>query len=219
MGASMRPADHAALRSRAATRVLITGFGRFPGAPVNPSGPLAHALAASRRLHGAQVRAMVLPTTWEQAARFGELLDSYDPDVVLMLGLAARRRHVSVELFGRAATRLSPDANRNRPASRRLVPEGPDLIAGTAPAAPLLHALRHAHLRARTSRDAGGYICNALAYTAYGWASTAERRRTVVFVHIPRPRPGRVRMAALTRGMEALLVALVQQHRRALRAA
>jgi len=27
------------------TTVLITGFGRFPGAPFNPSGPLALALA------------------------------------------------------------------------------------------------------------------------------------------------------------------------------
>jgi pyrrolidone-carboxylate peptidase len=31
------------------TTVLITGFGRFPGAPSNPSGPLALALAKRRR--------------------------------------------------------------------------------------------------------------------------------------------------------------------------
>ena len=41
------------------TTVLITGFGRFPGAPFNPSGPLALALAKRRRPAFADVRRAV----------------------------------------------------------------------------------------------------------------------------------------------------------------
>ena len=38
------------------TTVLITGFGRFPGAPFNPSAPLARAVAKRRRPALADVR-------------------------------------------------------------------------------------------------------------------------------------------------------------------
>src|SRR5262245_8082270 len=34
---------------RMATTILITGFGPFPGAPKNPTGPLARTLARRRR--------------------------------------------------------------------------------------------------------------------------------------------------------------------------
>ncbi|MCS0494236.1 peptidase C15 [Ancylobacter sp. MQZ15Z-1] len=196
-----------------APRILITGFGRFPGAPANPSGPLARALARSRRLGVARAEALVLPTLWDEAARFAQTLDRLDPDIVLMVGLAGRRSRVGVETLGRCATGLFPDAGRRRPAARRLAAGGaaPDVIGCAAAGAPLLHALRQAGVPACGSRDAGRYVCNALAYAAYGWAR--RRGRIAVFIHIPRPHPGRLSAARLETGLEAVLVGLLAQHR------
>lgn len=196
-------------------RVLVTGFGRFPGAPVNPSGPLARALAATRRLPGVQIEASVLPTLWDAAAGFAAQLDRLQPDVVLMIGLASRRREVCIEITGRNATGRFPDAARARPGTRRLIAGGPPTRRCAAEAAPLLQALKRAGVPARLSRNAGGYICNALAYYAYGWARTAGAAHLAVFVHIPHPRPGGIPAAAMRRGLEALLVALVARQRHA----
>jgi pyroglutamyl-peptidase len=196
-------------------RVLITGFGRFPGAPANASGALAKALARRRRsaLAGVVLRAEVLPTTWAVANGFAATLMREDPDIVLMIGLAARRRQVCVEM--RAVNRAGgfPDATRRRPGERRLDASGPDTIRARAHPASLVRALRLAGVPARVSRDAGRYICNAQAYGAYGLARTTGRPRLAVFVHIPRPDQGRLSMPALLRGLVALLVALGGQLR------
>jgi pyroglutamyl-peptidase len=193
-------------------RVLITGFGPFPGAPANPSATLARALARSRRLPGVRLRALTLPTEWQAAQDFPALLAQEAPDIVLMIGLAARRRALCVETSGRNGGGGFPDVARRRPASRIIAPGGPARIACAAPSAALRHALSGTGVPARLSRDAGRYICNALAYRAYGWAQAEGRR--AVFVHVPLPRPG-LTLAQMHRALEALLRRLIAQRRAA----
>ena len=202
--------------SRANPRILITGFGRFPGAPANPAAPIAQALAKRRRpaLAPTVREAMVLPTTWANAADFSKTLDRIAPDIVLMVGLAACRPQICVEIRGINATGSSPDATRTRPPGRLLRRGGPASAACIANPAPLLHALRQAGVPAKLSRDAGGYVCNALTYRAYQWAAAGAERRMAVFVHIPRPSP-HLPSSAITRAIEALLVALTSQFRAA----
>ncbi|MBS7542056.1 peptidase C15 [Ancylobacter oerskovii] len=195
--------------------ILITGFGPFPGAPANPAAGLAGDLARLRRpaLAGTRRSLRLLPTSWEEAAGFPAVLDALAPDIVLMIGLAARRRAVSVELLGRNRTRLSPDATRRRPPGARFDPGAGATRRCAVDPAPLLRALAVAGLPARPSRDAGGYVCNALSWRAYGWAQGAPGR-LAVFVHIPQPRAGgRLGRARLLRGFGNLLAALVAQHR------
>ncbi|MDF2996363.1 MAG: peptidase pyroglutamyl peptidase [Xanthobacteraceae bacterium] len=195
------------------TRVLITGFGRFPGAPSNPSGALAKALARRRRpaLAGLALTAEVLPTTWEAAEGFAQALDREQPDIVLMIGLAGRRRQVCVETLAVNRAGGFPDALRRRPTSRRLDASGPDAIGARAQAVSLVRALQLTGVPARASRDAGRYICNALAYGAYRHSRATGRPRLAVFVHIPRPNRSRLALPALLRALEALLVALAGQ--------
>lgn len=198
-------------------RLLVTGFGRFPGMPAKPSAVLARRLARSHRILGARIEARVLPTRWDEAAAFAATLDRLAPDIVLMLGVAARRRHVSIECVARNATGVFPDVAGRRPASRPLEPGAPAQRAPSATPATLLAALRGAGVPARLSHEAGRYVCNALAWSGYGWARSGSRSdggpRLVVFVHIPLPRPGALSQARLTRATEALLRALLAQYR------
>ncbi|MCJ8143774.1 peptidase C15 [Ancylobacter sp. A5.8] len=187
-------------------RILITGFGPFPGAPVNPSAALARLLVRP----GKSARELlVLPTTWAQARGFGEELERRQPDIVLMIGLAARRRALCVETRAVNHAGGFPDVRRRRPASRALRRFGPREIACAAAPVPLVHALRQAGLPARVSRDAGRYICNALAFEAYGWAAR-DSGRLAIFVHIPSPRSALPR-ARMAHGMAALLKTLEAQ--------
>jgi pyroglutamyl-peptidase len=204
-------------KAPALPRLLVTGFGRFPGMPANPSAKLARHLARSRPAAGAATELLLLATRWEEAAGFPALLAQTQPDIVLMLGVAARRRRVSIEIVGRNATGAFPDAAGCRPASRVLEPGAPAQRALAARPAPLLAALRAAGIPAHLSRHAGHYVCNALAFRAYGWARAGRRAdggpRLAVFVHVPLPRPGRLTLPQLARGLEALLAALLAQFR------
>ncbi|TCK31249.1 pyroglutamyl-peptidase [Ancylobacter aquaticus] len=200
-----------------APHLLITGFGRFPGMPANPSAGLARLLVRRYRRAGTRIALHVLPTRWDEAAAFPAVLERAAPDIVLMLGVAARRRRVSVEVVARNATGDFPDAAHRRPACRPLQAGAPAQRALAARPVPLLAALRAAGVPAHLSRDAGRYVCNALAWSAYGWAREGPRTdggpRLAVFVHVPLPRPGRLAPARLSRGLDALLAALLTQYR------
>jgi pyroglutamyl-peptidase len=204
------------------TRVLITGFGRFPGAPFNPSGPLARALAKRRRpaFDGLRRAVHVFETSYAAVDRdLPKLIAQHRPDIVLMFGLAARTPFVRIEMRARnAKSILFPDISGQRPIERAIAPGKPDAY-GRAPFARLLGAARASKTRVRLSRDAGRYLCNYV----YWRALEASRSGTLAqFIHIPpvakNPRlPAAKRRpshAALLRAGEAILVALIAAHRR-----
>ena len=60
-------------------RVLITGFGPFPGVPDNPSSWLAEALAAGAAAQAdAELHARVLPTEWQAVTFMPDLYAAAD---------------------------------------------------------------------------------------------------------------------------------------------
>ena len=199
------------------TTVLITGFGRFPGAPFNPSGPLALAVAKRRRPAFADLRRVVhiFETSYAAVDRdLPKLIAKHKPHIVLMFGLAARTPFVRIETRARnAVSVLFPDVTGFRPINRAIAAGKPD-ARGRASFARLLGAARASGARSRLSRDAGRYLCNYV----YWRALEASRSGTLAqFIHIPpvsnaRRRPGgkrRATHAALVRAGEAILLALL----------
>jgi pyroglutamyl-peptidase len=206
-------------------RVVIAGFGPFPGAPVNPSGVSAQALVRRRRpaLSGLHRTATVFATSYAAVDRVLPKLFAEKPDIVLVFGLAGRRRHVCIETRARnAVSVLFPDASGHRPSQSVIKLGGPQALTGHAPFAQLVGAIRAHKVPARLSRDAGRYLCN------YIYWRTLERapkgRPLVQFVHIPavslnphRKRRGGRRLLSLAdviRAGESLLIALAAAARR-----
>ena len=201
-------------------RVLVTGFGPFPGVRVNPAAALARRLAQSRRLAraGIDIAAAELRTAYADVeARLPPLLGG--ADIVLMLGVAGRRQWLSVEQRGvNHASRTAPDAGgRAAPLSSR----GAHVRTSRAPLATCLAALRKARLPARHSIDAGRYLCNASYYRGLAQAPSGT---TVLFVHVPMPAPaagtrrrrgGRPMPAldAMERGLADVVLTLVRADR------
>jgi pyroglutamyl-peptidase len=193
------------------TTLLITGFGPFPGAPFNPSGGLALALAKKRRPELARVRRVthVFETSYTAVDRdLPKLLARHEPDIVLMFGLAARTPFVRIETRARnTASMLVPDVDGRVLRESAIVPNAPASLRGRAPFARLLGVARSAHAAARVSHDAGDYLCN---YT-YWRALEASRSGTLVqFVHIPLSHQG----GNVLRAGEAILLALLAARRR-----
>jgi pyroglutamyl-peptidase len=207
-------------------RVLIAGFGPFPGAPFNPSALLTAALARRRRpaLSEIEIESHVFTTAYAAVDRDLPKLLARKLDAVLIFGLAAGRSHVCIETRARnAIAPLSTDASGRRPqrASAATDAGAPRSRSGNAPSAPLLNALRRSNVPARLSRDAGRYLCNYVYWQAL--RNVEENRPLVQFVHIPRlrgvARQGTLKrrrpsLAQLTAAAENLLIALAAASRR-----
>jgi pyroglutamyl-peptidase len=206
-------------------RVLITGFGPFPGAPFNPSAALVKALARRRRpaFAGIERSTHIFATVYAAADRDLPKLFAQKPDIVLMFGLAGRRRHPCIETRARnAISLLFPDASGHRPSHGAIELRGPAARKGNAPFMSLGGATRTTAAPAPLSRDAGRYLCNYLYWR--GLEQVRGGRPLVQFVHIPpvrhkvRPRGVAKKplptLAQLLQTAEALLIALLAASRR-----
>ena len=175
-------------------RLLVTGFGAFPGQADNASARLARLLERRRRafaLAGVELHVCVLPV--ERFALSPELCRLYAriaPHAVLHLGVAARRRQLSVESLARnRASILRPDAAKSVSWSRFIVHGGPDALRSPAPAARLAALARRHGEKAEVSRDAGDYLCNEILFLSL----LMDRRAS--FLHLPAWRGARLRKA------------------------
>ena len=171
--------DRAIARGVMAVTILVTGFGPFPGAPFNPTGPLVERLARLRRpaWPNAKIVAHIFPTSYAAVDRdLPKLIARHKPDALLMFGLAPRAKTPCASRPARAMPlSLLPDAGgvalrrqRSRPAGRRR-------WRMPAPARRLLAAVRAARVPATLSRDAGRYLCNYLCWRAAEAAGQARR--------------------------------------------
>jgi len=169
--------------------ILITGFGPFPGAPFNPTEPLAVELARRRHPAFADVRrvAHVFPVSYEAVDReLPALLARERPDALIMFGLAGRTKHVRVETRARnALSRLLPDVSGELPVATTIAPGAPATLPLHAPVRRLVLAARAVGVPAAASYDAGRYLCNYLCWRAAEAAKTGVPR-LVTFIHVPR---------------------------------
>jgi len=166
-------------------RILITGFGPFPGQPTNPTMRLARHAGAVRRSRFADVERIVrlLPTTWAMLDAVPALLAEIRPDLVLMFGVAGRRRKVTPELRAvNHQSALKSDAAGSFAGSRSRIAGRPFSLRTPLDAVRLQVLIQGVRVPCSLSQDAGGYLCNALSWHVF------ESGIPAIFVHVPRPR-------------------------------
>jgi pyroglutamyl-peptidase len=166
--------------------ILLTGFGPFPGAPHNPTGPLVKSLARKPQ-PGVRRMAHVFRTSYEAVDReLPELIARLTPDALVMFGLASLSLQLRIET--RACNVMSVaklDADGYVPASERIGPADLTILPLPAPTRRLLAAARSAGVAAKLSRDAGRYLCNYLCWRACEAAQQPGGPRLAAFVHVP----------------------------------
>jgi pyroglutamyl-peptidase len=151
-------------------RLLATGFGPFPGAPVNPTGWLMEDLRTWAP-EGWVLATHVLDVTydvWEKA--LSPLIAEHRPEAVVAFGLSANAKGFQIETTARNV--LDPsrsDANGAFPHGTRIAENGPATYASTL-------SFEHAHA---VSDDAGSYVCNLTLYRLL------ENGVRATFVHLP----------------------------------
>lgn len=168
-------------------RLLVTGFGAFPGAPENPTESLVNdsRMAKVARLKGVDLVAEVLPVEYALLDVWTQALDALRPHAILHFGLAASAGTIRVET--KAHNNAAPyraDAGGMLPA-RRLHPHGRAVLRANVPVDGLMQAIRATGLFVRRSHDAGDYLCNAILYSSLAWCATRPGAMAG-FIHVPR---------------------------------
>lgn len=206
--------------------ILVTGFGRFPGAPINPTAALVVRLERSRRpaLADLRIAAHVFATRYAAVDHeLPALIAREKPDAIMLFGVASKAKRLRLELIARnRASVLYPDAGGAKPATTMIAGGGPSWRVGRFSPQRLLAAARSAGVRPTISRNAGAYLCNYAYWRALEAAAHAGGPRVVAFVHIPplrvkalprrserqRRTAGMHSVGPLARVVEAMLIAI-----------
>jgi pyroglutamyl-peptidase len=161
------------------TKVLLTGFEPFGKATLNPSGEII------KQISGDNIVTAILPVAYAQSAeRLLALIAEHKPDVVICLGQAEGRTHISPE---RIAINLD-DARLadNEGVIRNDVPivvGGPVAYESTLPIKDIVKAINDAGIPATVSLSAGAFLCNHVFYVAQDHFKGTKVRSG--FVHVP----------------------------------
>ena len=204
-------------------RILITGFGPFPGAPYNPTQPLVARLLRLRRpaFSDVELSGHIFPVTYRAVDReLPQMLAKHRPQALLMFGLASRTPFVRIETRARnAVTTLWPDADHTRVRKGSIAGDADAMTFGPH-TAKLLRAASGTGIDVRASRDAGSYLCNYLSWRAIEATCGDSGPRLTAFVHVPplardaaRQRKGaaqRVTLEELVDAGEAMLLEMVR---------
>jgi pyroglutamyl-peptidase len=188
-------------------RLLLTGFGPFPGASENPSAWLVETLARSAPPLDCSLHAEILPTEWNAVLRAPALFNALKPRLILHFGLNRRARRFRIERFAHNHVMARADAAGALPTFGRVLPDGHDRLDSPLPAAKLAAHLQQQGLPAAASRAAGDYLCNFLYYLSLDWAGRQDTPCLAAFVHIPpeSARGGSFNRPELLRGAQTIL--------------
>ena len=146
-------------------KVLLTGFDPFGGERVNPSWE------AVKQLHGEVIDDVILvaeqiPTVFgKSVVVLEQLIQEHDPDIVICVGQAGGRQHITPE---RVAINMNdariPDNQGNQPIDEPIVDKGPVAYWSTIPIKRMVENMKESNIPASVSHTAGTFVCNHIFY-------------------------------------------------------
>ncbi len=163
--------------------ILITGFEPFDHDLVNPSWQAVSALPDE--INGVCLIKKEIPVVFDQApGQIKELMDQYDPDLVICTGYNAKARELNLEYaaLNLKHARIADNAG-NQPQQQPIAIDGPLALESRLPVFELEKMLNQKKISAKVSFSAGTYVCNDVMYEVV--KACQEREIPGGFIHIP----------------------------------
>ena len=161
------------------TKVLLTGFEPFGKATLNPSGEIV------KQISDDNVVTAILPVAYTQSAEaLLALIEHHKPDVVISLGQAEGRTHITPEkiAINLDDARLADNEGVTR-IDEPILLGGPVAYESTLPIKEFVTAINAAGIPAAVSLSAGAFLCNHIFYVAQDALKSTKVRSG--FVHVP----------------------------------
>jgi pyroglutamyl-peptidase len=162
-------------------RVLVTGFEPFKKETVNPSWEVC------KQVSSESVEVRQLPVAYDEAAEKARtLFEEVNPQVVLLLGEAGGRTHISVERIAVNCDDAPIKDNKGQKRDGQAIdPTGEDGLFTTIPVKKVVHSLKKEGIPAVISNSAGTYLCNHVLYEMLRYAKKKNTSAKVGFIHLP----------------------------------
>jgi pyroglutamyl-peptidase len=161
------------------TTILLTGFEPFGSATSNPSGEIV------KQISGENIVTAILPVAYAKSAeQLLSLIEQHKPDVVICLGQAEGRTHITPEkvAINLDDARLADNEGVLR-SDVKILEDGPDAYFSTLPVKDMVEVMKAQGIPAALSLSAGAFLCNHVFYVAQNkFAGTKVRSG---FVHVP----------------------------------
>ena len=161
------------------TTILLTGFEPFGTATSNPSGEIV------KQISGENIVTAILPVAYAKSAeQLLSLIEQHNPDVVICLGQAEGRTHITPEkvAINLDDARLADNEGVLR-SDVKILEDGPAAYFSTLPVKDMVEAMKAQGIPAALSLSAGAFLCNHVFYVAQNkFAGTKVRSG---FVHVP----------------------------------
>ncbi len=169
-----------------APRLLITGFEPFDGEACNPTQEIIMQLRAAPP-PGMELITAVLPVATHTAPQqLCALLQTHQPGVALLMGLARGRATLSLEQVAINMLDFSrPDNTGEQIQDQTIIPGAPAAYFTTLPVRAMLEQLSASGIPAIISYTAGAYLCNQVFFTALHWAANEAPATRIGFLHTP----------------------------------
>jgi pyroglutamyl-peptidase len=196
-------------------KVLVTGFGPFPGMRSNPSGDLLRWIEERhiRLSRNIQLETATIPTRWNEVEHFTSgMLSEFDPDIALHFGVHSRATILRVEKLARNCSSTQADAAGEIATHHCVIDGAPQTLKSTLDTDKLVTELRARGLPAQSSTNAGRYICNALLFASLHQAEKRPLKRETGFIHIPQINAHGMDRNLVLKGAEVIISHCVRTH-------
>jgi len=165
-------------------RVLLTGFGPFPGVAENPSGWLAETAGSGAQADLCTLYRAVLPTEWNAvASRAAYFHRAIRPRLMIHFGVRPGATEILLECRAHNQIERRADARGAHPECRQVLPECGDTLETCLPVDAFAARLRSERIPASVSQSCGRYLCNDLYFRSLHWAE--QNGADALFVHVP----------------------------------
>lgn len=183
-------------------KILITGFGPFPGIDENPCTALIDSLAKAFNgsVNGHHIEFMHLETSYHDGLQsFREKLSSYQPDLTICFGVHGGADGFRLERVARNQANIAAaDACGYTPILPVLEQQGHAEYVSKLPLEAIKEALDKVHIDNHINEDAGSYLCNASFYYLMRYLETQNPSAVGGFIHIPKAEHKELFQAATT---------------------
>ena len=208
-------AAEAGRKRRQRPLALVVGFDPFCGESINPSWQVCERLPAE--IGGVRVVTRRAPCEFRRVIEVVcEAIEREQPSIVILLGQAGGRAHLSVERVAINVddARVEDNAG-NRPIDEPIAVTGPAAYFSTLPIKAMVQAMREAGVPAEVSNSAGTFVCNHVMYGVLHYVASMAPGTRAGFIHVPfseeqvldRPAIAAMSVATMVKGIEAGIAA------------
>ena len=182
-------------------KILVTGFDPFGGETVNPAYEAVKMLP--EQIAGAEIIKLEIPTVFSKSSvAVEEKKKKYNPDIVINVGQAGGRSHITIEQVAiNLADARIPDNAGEQPLNEALQPDGDTAYFATVPIRAMVKHVQEHGLPCSISYTAGTYVCNCVMYNVLYMTQKKYPNIKAGFIHVPFATSQLIGKPATTPGM------------------